>query len=195
MTVGAILLAGGRSRRVGGAAKPLFTVRGRTLLERSLAAVSDCVPLTVVSDPVPGWDTSGWVREEPPFGGPVAGIVAALRSWSDDPDWTFVLACDLPGVEEAARRLEGARRLVPADTDGVCLADPSSRPQWLTGMYRTAALRRAVAELPQAGRGASMRDAVADLAIAVIEAPATETTDIDTWDDLHRERARDEEER
>jgi len=191
---GAILLAGGRASRVGGARKPLFDVGGQTLLARAVAAVSDAgaQPIVVASPALdPSLDVA-WVVEDPPFGGPVAGIVAALgriELWVPEPEWTFVLACDLPRVDAAVARLSSDILLVPSDTDGVCLADASSRPQWLTGAYRTAALRRAAGALPDAGRDASVRALLDDLAIAAIAAPDDLTADVDTWEDLDRARA------
>jgi len=249
MRFGAILLAGGRARRVDGAAKPLFDVGGRTLLQRAIDAVADCAPVTVVADPVPGVSGGAgvtWVREDPPFSGPAAAVVAALAAWQraatlvaaapsggdlhtggpipedrssrthissrsegttrvDEvgegatakdagavglPEWTFLLACDLPGVEAAVARLRRDLPLLPAETEGLCLADAGSRPQWLTGVYRTAALTRGAAALPDAGRDASLRALLDDLAVAVVAAPEAETDDVDTWDDLERARAR-----
>lgn len=196
---GAILLAGGRARRVDGAAKPLFEVGGTTLLQRALNAVAGCEPVTVVADPVPGVNGASWVREDPPFGGPAAAVSAALASWTGtDPEWTVVLACDLPGAVPAVQRLIEAALLLPADADGVCLGDAGSRPQWLTGLYRTASLRRGAAALSGGGRDASMRQLLADAAVTVLVAPAEETADVDTWEDLDRARgadARAEEER
>jgi len=189
---GAILLAGGRATRVDGAAKPLFDVGGRTLLQRAVDAAAGCAPLTVAADAVPGVGGVTWVREEPPFGGPAAAVVAVLTAWAagtaELPEWTFVLACDAPGVEAAVARLRRDLPLLPADVDGLCLADASSRPQWLTGVYRTAALRRGAAALVDAGRGASMRALLDELAIAVVTAPVSETADVDTWEDLERAR-------
>ncbi len=203
--LGAILLAGGRATRVDGEDKTLFDVGGRTLLARAIAAAhgAEARPISVVG-PEPDAAALGiplpadvvWVREDPPFGGPAAAVVAALheRDAAADPAWTLLLACDLPGAEAAVSRLKDAIVLLPSDTDGVCLADESSRPQWLTGLYRTAALRERADALPDAGRDASVRALVDDLAIAVIAAPAAETADVDTWEDLRRARARIEEE-
>ncbi|MFH8249181.1 molybdenum cofactor guanylyltransferase [Microbacterium sp. B2969] len=202
-TFGAILLAGGRASRVDGAAKPLFEVGGQTLLARTIAAVVavGANPVVVAAPrpdtgPATGRDGASavtWVREDPPFGGPVAGVVAAfapVAAWEPEPEWTFLLACDLPRVDAAVERLSADILLLPSDTDGACLADPSSRPQWLTGLYRTTALRAAAAAMPDAGRDAPVRDLVADLAIAAIAASADLTDDVDTWEDLKRARAR-----
>ncbi|HET8929006.1 MAG TPA: NTP transferase domain-containing protein [Microbacterium sp.] len=188
---GAILLAGGRATRVGGAAKPLFEVGGRTLLQIAIEAVRDAGadPITVAGPTLDPAVRADWVREDPPFGGPVAGTVTALQSWTADPEWTFVLACDLPRAGVAVARLVEALDLQPADVDGVCLADASSRPQWLTGVYRTAALREAASRLPDGGRDLPVRTLLADLAIAVVAAPDA-AFDVDTWEDLKRAKER-----
>lgn len=192
--VGAILLAGGRATRVDGASKPLFEVGGRTLLSTAVDAATDAGarPLTVVAPILdPALDVE-WVRENPPFGGPAAAIVAALASWpaERDPEWTLVLACDLPSADAAVRRLVADIVLLPSDTEGMCLADASSRPQWLVGVYRTRALRAAASALPDHGRDAPVRALVDDLAITVVATDDHLTRDVDTWEDLEEARAR-----
>lgn len=186
---GAILLAGGRGSRVDGAAKPLFTVAGRTLLQRAVDAVAGCDPITVVGPREPAIGGVSWTREHPPFGGPAAGVLAALTAWDHDPEWTYLLGCDLPAATAAVARLESARPLLPGETDGVCLA-ADARPQWLIGVYRTTVLRRGAAALPGAGRDASLRALLSEASIAVIDAPETETADVDTWQDLAAARGR-----
>lgn len=193
-SLGAILLAGGRGARVGGATKPLFDVGGRTLLAAAVSAARDASarPVTVVAPVLDAALDVHWVREDPPFGGPAAAVVAALASWPPDadPDWTLLLACDLPAVGDAVRRLIADLALLPADADGLCLGDASSRPQWLTGVYRTRVLRDAASTLPLAGRDAPVRHLLDDLAIIVIAAPGALTADVDTWEDLEEARAR-----
>jgi molybdopterin-guanine dinucleotide biosynthesis protein A len=204
MTFGAILLAGGRATRVDGADKPLFDVGGRTLLARAIEAarVIGAEPITAVG-PRPDVERLGiplpvdveWTREAPPFGGPAAAVLAGLRSWDTAslPTWTLMLASDLPGAGSAVVRLREAIALVPSDTDGVCLTDAGSRPQWLIGMYRTEPLAARAATMRDGGRDASMRALLDGLAIAAIAAPAAETADVDTWEDLERARTRNEE--
>ena len=191
VTAGAILLAGGRASRMGGVAKPLLDIGGRSMLQRAIDACrgAGCAPITVVAPEPDGTvDAAGvrWTREDPPFGGPAAGVVAALETWDAAPEWAFVLACDLPGVEAAVAQLHRDVVLVPADTDGMCLADAASRPQWLIGVYRTEALHIAARALPDRGRNASMRALLDDLAIAVVPASPDLTDDVDTLDDLER---------
>ena len=179
MSVDAILLAGGRGSRVDGAVKPMFEVGGGTLLGAAVAAVRThgarriVVAATVLD---PSLDVE-WVREDPPFGGPVAGIVAALESV--DADEAYVLACDLVHAAPAVALLSEP---LPPGLDGACLDD--GRRQWLVGRYRTAALRAAASALPEAGRDASTRALLGGLEIRAIRADADVTRDIDTWDDL-----------
>lgn len=204
-SLGAILLAGGRGSRVDGAAKPLFQVGGTSLLRAAVGAATEAgaQPVTIVGpvaalgsvlDPAGAGPAVEWVSEDPPFGGPAAATLAGLDAWaaagSPDPEWLLLLACDLPGVTLAVRRLVADLPLLPRDTDGMCLADLSGRPQWLTGIYRARALRAAASALPQRGRDAPARALVADLAIAVVAAPDEATRDIDTWEDLEEARAR-----
>lgn len=212
----AIILAGGRASRLGGAAKPLLEVGGRTLLDHALAAVADCHPIvvvgpavdrppvdrpTVVGPPVdrptvdiPTVDSPTelhnpsdivWTRETPPFGGPVAAIVAGLAHV--DSAEVYLLAADLPNAEAAVALLRQHAPLEPAE-DGLCLTDAAGRMQWLIGRYRTAALRTAVAALPDAGRDASVRSLLAGLTLTTSDAGEV-ATDVDTWDDLERARA------
>ncbi|MEV8267097.1 NTP transferase domain-containing protein [Microbacterium sp. NPDC076911] len=193
-TLGAILLAGGRASRVGGASKPLFEVGNETLLRATYSAVveADARPIIVAGDVLDHALEVQWVREDPPFGGPVAGTVAAIESWSDntDPAWVFLLACDLPQIHTAVARLRESLPLLPDDSDGVCLGDQSSRPQWLIGIYRMRSLRRAAAALPDRGHNTAVRSLMHDLAITVLGAPAALTEDVDTWEDLAKARER-----
>ena len=182
----AILLAGGRGTRMGGVLKPLLKVGGTTLLDAAITAArtADCDPIVAVGDPIGEPAGITWVREDPPFGGPAAAILAALPLVRASR--TLVLACDLPRVGAAVGLLRGAT----PDADGVCLTDASGRPQWLTGLYRTDALRTAGAALPHRGRDAPARALLGDLSIARVAASDDLTADIDTWDDLNEARRR-----
>ena len=189
-TFGAILLAGGRASRMGGIDKPGLLVDGVSLLDRAIAAARavGADPLVAVGPPAAADASVHWVREDPPFTGPAAAIVAALTAMpaAPGPTWTLVLACDLPRVDAAVRQLVDDILLLPSDVDGACLADASSRPQWLTAVYRTAVLRRAAASIPDEGRDQSMRALLADLAIAALPDRTDSTGDIDTWEDYSR---------
>jgi len=190
---GAILLAGGRGSRMGGQVKPLLELGGRTLLQRVVDAVRGCAPVTVVAPVLDvGLDGITWVREEPPFGGPAAGVVAAVEAWRGDtePAWTLLLACDLVRPDAVVALLGEAAVPLGSDADGVCLVDGEGRPQWLAGLYRTTALVRAALALPDAGQGASLRALLGPLAITRVPAPSGTVADIDTWQDLDEARLR-----
>lgn len=185
----AILLAGGRGSRMGGVHKPLLDVGGMTLLDAAICAVreAECDPVVGVGDPAIALSALAsaiiWVREDPPFGGPAAAIVAALPLV--DAPLTFVLACDLPRVGDAVRLLRGTSMA----GDGLCLGASGQR-QWLTGLYRSDALRAAARALPDAGRDASVRSLLGGLAITSVAASDELAADIDTWDDLNEARRR-----
>ncbi len=150
---------------MGGVHKPLLEVGGMTLLDAAITAARtvDCEPIVVVGPADDAHAGLTWVREDPPFTGPAAAILAALPLVSAAR--TLVLACDLPRVSEAVRALLAA----PETGDGACLADASGRPQWLTGLYRTDALRAAAATIADAGRNSSVRSLLGGLAITAVD--------------------------
>lgn len=189
----AILLAGGRGSRMGGVHKPLLEVGGVTLLDAAVTAVRDAgaQQIIAVGPPDLAHDDLIWVREDPPFGGPAAAILAALPLVTAPQ--TLVLACDLARPAAAVRALLSAE---PAG-DGVCLIDSSGRAQWLTGLYRTDVLRTAAGGLPDGGRDASVRSLLQDIRITQVAASGDDGADgldlafdIDTWDDLSEARRR-----
>jgi len=177
--VDAILLAGGRASRLGGATKPLLRVGGRTLLRAGVDAVraAGARRVIVVAPVLDDAIEVMWVREDPPFGGPVAAILAALGHV--DAEEVFVLACDLPTAGEAVALLSDP---VPDGADGACLDD--GRRQWLIGRYRTAALRASASGVPDGGSDVSMRALVRGLTVVPVASDPALTRDIDTWDDL-----------
>jgi molybdopterin-guanine dinucleotide biosynthesis protein A len=203
----AVILAGGRAARLDGASKPDLVVGGRTLLATAIAAArsAGCERVVVVGPPE--LDAPGClvVREDPPFGGPVAALAAGLDALGapgsreaaprllDQHSDVLVLACDLPDAEAAVARLVAARATDPT-ADGVCLVDASGRTQWLAAVYAGAALERAFDALrgpdgdPAAVHGAAMRRLAASLDLAVVADDGT-THDIDTWRDLAEARA------
>ncbi|WP_425307837.1 NTP transferase domain-containing protein [Ammonicoccus fulvus] len=109
LTCAVIVLAGGRSRRLNGVTKGLLLAGGRTLLEHGLFAAADACHRVVAGLPeLPVPDGVSLVREDPPFGGPVAGIAAGMDELARlgcRAEWVFVLACDHPYAESAAEAL------------------------------------------------------------------------------------------
>ncbi|TFD33462.1 hypothetical protein E3T49_01720 [Cryobacterium cryoconiti] len=201
-----IVLAGGRARRLDGAVKPAVEVAGRTLLSRVLDARSLARHVVVVGPeearaavPAGHRAESTWTLEDPPFGGPVAGIVAGLAalervrvSASDAPaGWVLVLACDLPWAADAARLLVPAATdpALPASVDGLHLIDTGGRAQWLAGIYRQAPLGAAARRLGADAHGASMRALLAPLELRGVTDEGGTGADVDTWQDVERSSA------
>lgn len=188
----ALILAGGRSSRLGGVPKQGLLFRGTTLLDRALAA-AEGARATVIVGPDPGPLPPGVLtcREEPEFAGPAAAIAAGLgvldRAGAGAPH-TLVLACDMPLVSGAVRAL--LRELSAGQGAGsymACTEDEHSggRMQPLAGLYSTEMLKRGAREMAADGRlvNGSVRSLLASLDVQLVAVPAAYTADVDTWDD------------
>jgi molybdopterin-guanine dinucleotide biosynthesis protein A len=167
----AIILAGGRSARMG-RDKGSLRLEGRSLVARAVGACAGCDGIVVVAPELPDEVDPGAVGlalEDPPFGGPVAGIAAGLEALPTcrPSDEVLLLACDLPLVVDVVQHL----RAVPLGADGACLVDA-------TGRYRRPALTGALPSLTQA-RGRSVRSVLGRLDLARIASPGI-THDLDT---------------
>ncbi|GAB2965298.1 molybdenum cofactor guanylyltransferase [Saccharothrix stipae] len=171
----AVVLAGGRGSRLGGVDKASVVVGGRTLLDHVLDAVASARRTVVVGPAKDDVHGVTWAREDPPGGGPVAGLAAGLAHV--EADLVVVLAVDQPGITRST-----VDRLLAAVGDtGAVLVDDEGRSQWLIGAWRTAALRRA---LPADPRDASMRSVLGPLDPATVVALPGEARDVDTPRDL-----------
>ena len=179
----AIVLAGGRARRLGGAPKPQLTVHGRTLLDAVLAAVADAQRVVVVGPPQPAGREVLWRREDPPGGGPVAALAAGWPATTADA--LVLLAADLPAIGPAVPRLLAALPVVGA----AVLADGSGRANYLAAAWRRSTLAAALAALgPVAGASMRALTAAAPQVVAVPDEGGW-GQDCDTWDELARARA------
>ncbi|MEV4570596.1 NTP transferase domain-containing protein [Nonomuraea sp. NPDC049419] len=176
----AVILAGGRARRLGGADKPALTVGGRPLVEHVIAAVSGAGAIVVAGPerrPVPG---VVYVREEPPGSGPVPALAAALPHVTSG--WVMVLAGDLPfmGAGHVAALLRAAREA----GGGAVLLDDGGREQWLAGAWPADGLKTGLA----AYDGRSLRGLLAPLVRVRLTLPGRPWFDCDTMDDLEEAR-------
>ncbi|WP_063775022.1 molybdenum cofactor guanylyltransferase [Streptacidiphilus anmyonensis] len=182
----AVVLAGGAARRLGGEDKPALVVGGTTLLDRVLAACADAETTVVVGpERVTARDVR-WVREEPPGGGPVAGLAAGLAQVTAEV--TLLLAADLPFLDTVTvHRVLGA--LTAPEVDAAVLVDEEGREQLLTAAYRTAPLRSALAAVGDPD-GARLRAVTSRLRTLRLPDTAGAAVDCDTWDDVERARRR-----
>lgn len=181
----AVVLAGGGGVRLGGVDKASLELDGESLLERALAATSAVEEAVVVGTPVPTSRPVTWTRENPPGGGPAAGLLAGLDALRSPPDLVVVLAVDMPRVTAATvGRLVDALSGEPG-AGGACLVDDAGRRQPLAAVYRYAALISARPADPGAEHGLPVRRLVAALRLIDVPARGAEARDVDTWEDLH----------
>jgi molybdopterin-guanine dinucleotide biosynthesis protein A len=179
MIVDSLILAGGRSSRLGHSDKRNLQIDGESLLQRSVDAVraTGARALVIVGDE--GVDGVPAVREDPAFAGPVAAIAAGLRALPGDADAVLVIACDMPGAIAALPILIDAFA-----GDGVIAVDRGRR-QHLAIVVRALALTAAIDKLPTVV-DASMRELLGTLDLVEVVVPEGSTDDIDTWDDAAR---------
>ncbi len=144
----AVLLAGGRASRMSGIDKTALVADGLALSDHAVAAAARArsVVLVGLRDGRTAQDGGVVTREDPPFGGPVAGIAAGLVAVPEPAPWTLVLACDLVRPERAVDALLRAADDT-ADVDGFVAVDEDGRRQPLLALYRSSALREAVQAL------------------------------------------------
>ena len=238
----AVILAGGRSSRLGGMPKAALRMDadGGTLLALTVAAAAaalnragghyrgaDCAgagpsggaqpaaqpggrpgaqpgaqrgkPRIAVVGPaaelrglVPDPDSVLWIREEPPFSGPAAGLAAGLEALAATPageadELVLVLACDMPGIAAALDALLAAPPRVESGgslPDG-WLAVDGDRDQPLAALYRLAPLCARVEDSRARGRleNGSIFRLVASLDLTRVAVPPRSTADVDTWAD------------
>jgi molybdopterin-guanine dinucleotide biosynthesis protein A len=145
----AVVLAGGGGRRLGGVDKGALLVAGRSLLDRVLLASAQARRTVVVGDRRPTVREVDWAREDPPGGGPLAGLAAGLAALAAPEGHragiVVVLATDLPRLTSAdVDRLRAALAADPG-ADAAAFVDPEGRAQPLAAAYRIEPIRDALA--------------------------------------------------
>jgi molybdopterin-guanine dinucleotide biosynthesis protein A len=197
MSVDAIILAGGRSSRLGGVAKASLLRDGRTLLQLAIdAARAAGGRIVVVGPAVETTAPVRFVREHPAFGGPAAAIAAGLDALRDGVAaeglaQVAVLACDMPDAAPALTAVLDAATdtaTTGTDTDGWVAVDDSGRDQSLLAVYHREALERRVAALRASQpsgdlAGVSVRELLAGLVLRQVPIPDGGSADVDTWAD------------
>lgn len=185
-----VVLAGGTGERLGGRSKADLVLGGTRLLDRLLTDLDPHVTghrVVVAPESVAVPDGVTRVMEEPPGGGPLAGIGAGVealaRAGASEGDLLLLLSVDTPGAGHLAPpllRAMGARTTRAA----VCVADePDAFRQYLQAVYRIGALRevlRTGGELHHR----SVRRLLEGLDPLEVRVPAHWCRDLDTPDDL-----------
>jgi len=185
----AVVLAGGRSRRLGGIDKRQLQVGGRSLLQLACEAVGAATDIVAVGPgdlPTPAGVR--WVHEQPPGGGPAAALGAALDALArSSRQLVLVLACDVPRSGEALPSLLAAASAGGAD--GWVAVDEDGRRQTLLAVYTRRTLHRRLQALAPLD-GTALRVVLDGLDLAEVQVPPAATRDIDTWDDAQELGAR-----
>lgn len=177
-----VVLTGGTARRLGGVEKTALDVGGRSVLRRLLDDVGP-LPVVVVGAPQDVGRDVLWTREDPPGGGPFAGVAAGVatgRAAYPATEVVVVLAGDQPFAGAAVGALRDALAATP-EADAALAAGPDGRPQPLLAAYRVAALGERLAEAPH---GRPARDLLTGLRTLLVEVGATTVLDVDDADDL-----------
>ncbi|MFT3662822.1 MAG: molybdenum cofactor guanylyltransferase [Gordonia sp. (in: high G+C Gram-positive bacteria)] len=188
-----IVLAGGRSRRMG-QDKASLEWEGRPMVKTVVDVVAQrCAPVKVAApegsqayqelndDP----DLT-WITDEEVGKGPLAGIVAALRAAKDvDASAVFVCATDMPLMSPAL-----VDELLHALTSApdVVIVHEGGRDHPLAGIYRTRALPALQAQLDSGDvLMTSALESVVTHRVGVSD--PSWLTNVDAPEDLHRLRA------
>jgi len=189
LSLAAVVLTGGSGARLGGADKAALELAGVSLLERALAATVAATEVVVVGRHVRTSRPVTWTLEDPPSGGPAAGVLAGLDRLTDAADLVAVLAVDMPRVNAGTvARLTWAVE-AEGEVDGALLVDPDGRRQLLAAVYRVPALSAARPADPSGEAGLPMRRLVAPLRLVEVPTVGDEARDVDTWSDLRALRA------
>ena len=177
MDLAAVILTGGTAARLGGRDKASIEVDGRTQLERALQAAAAADPIVVVGDEVETSRQVVFAREEPAYGGPVAGLMAGRHALDPARDLLLVLAVDMPFVTTAT-----VERLVVAagQGDGAVLTSADGRRR-LVLVVRTARLDQVA---PADPHGCPVHVLLAPLDLRDVPATGREGHGIDTLEDL-----------
>jgi molybdopterin-guanine dinucleotide biosynthesis protein A len=176
----AIVLAGAASRRLDGADKAAVEIGGRKLLDLVLDA-TDGAQQVVVAGPRRDVDRDVvWVQEQPPGGGPVAGIAAALPSITAT--WCLVLATDLPRIAPAVPLL-----LTAAEHADVAVLSRAGARNHLAAVWRSDALRSALTELGRV-EDAAARELFVGVAVVDVADESGWGEDLDTWPEIEQAR-------
>jgi molybdopterin-guanine dinucleotide biosynthesis protein A len=172
-----VVLAGGTSRRFG-SDKLDAPLRGSTVLESLVGSLPSTWPVVVVGPRrATGRDVT-WTREQPPGGGPLAGVAAGVLQVRTAV--VAVVAGDMPYAGPFLVRLVEALRSAAPEVGAVVATDSGGVANPLLGAYRTSAVRAAL-PVPAANRPARMLLAVPHLEVAVAGPTGC---DVDTPADL-----------
>jgi molybdopterin-guanine dinucleotide biosynthesis protein A len=188
--VGAAIIAGGLSRRLGGGAKSFLPIAGRTVADRQLAVLRAAFARVwvVANDPAPWAGLAVEVVPDRVAGaGPLAGIAAALAA-AGDCQAVVCVAGDLPFLSPAL--LTALRDRVPAA--GALAPRRGERAEPLCARYATRLLPAVEARLARGDFAVhALLDSVGadwidDRALAALDPAGLSFFNLNTPEDLQR---------
>jgi molybdenum cofactor guanylyltransferase len=182
--VTAVVLCGGESRRLGAGDKTQAELGNGTVLDALLRGLPCDWPVVAVGPRREAARQVAWAREDPPGGGPVAAIAAALDRV--DTPLMVVVGGDMPFAGGTAAVLTDRLAADPSQ-EAVVGRDRSGRLQPLLTAYRTEALRRV---LPSPAVGVPAMRLLDGLRYLVLEVADPAALDIDTPEELDEARRR-----
>ena len=187
----AIIVAGGRAKRLGGIDKTALVWQGRSLLDGVVAAASGARRTCVVGSDADLPASVLRAVERPRWGGPAAAIVAGLEALAGDSaagtDWVLVLAGDLVHADAAVGLLLDTAAGLTADeltADGLISVDPDGRRQPLLAVYNRAALVSSALLRP--ADNLSVMSLIGGLNLVELPLPGALGDDVDTPADAAR---------
>ena len=204
----ALIVAGGRSRRLGGIDKTALVWRGRSLLDGVVAAASGAERTCVVGSDADLPDAVLRTVERPRWGGPAAAIAAGLAALAGDSragadagsgentDWVMVLAGDLVHADAAVALLlaeldrigtagaTSTNTVAAPPVDGLISVDSDGRRQPLLAVYRRAALVASAGRQP--ADNLSVMSLIGSLTLREFRLPDDLGEDVDTPADAAR---------
>jgi molybdopterin-guanine dinucleotide biosynthesis protein A len=136
--VSGVILAGGKSRRMGGSPKALLPFGGRSLIEHITETLRSVLPDCLVVTNTPELYASlglPMVGDVFPEGGSLGGIYSGLRAASGDA--AFCVACDMPFLSAPLVAYLAGR----ANEADVVIPDAAGELQTLHAVYGRACLR------------------------------------------------------
>lgn len=175
--VTALVVAGGGAVRFG-SDKLAAPLHGTPLLDHLLLGLPDDWPVVVVGARRQTPRVVVWTREEPPGGGPLAGIAAGLERVTTE--LVAVVAGDMPHAAGALTRLAEVLRTAPPDVAAAVATDREGVANPLLAVYRADAVREA---LPEDPRGTPARSLLV-LPHVEVAIPGIAALDVDTPADL-----------
>ena len=175
-----VLLAGGTAARMDGIDKASIELGGRTLLEICLDAFLDADEVVVVGPrTVRTTRPVTFTVEDPPRGGPVAGLLTGVDALLRPARLIGVLAVDMPRVSAPPSAACARRR--PDTTAPSCTTRPADAS---CAACSTPTRWPGSDPISKVSTGWRIRTLLADLDLAEVAAGGDEARDIDTWTDL-----------